>query len=388
MRIGFVTGEYPPMQGGVGAYTRELAAALVQQGHQTFVFTDKKAQGSSEPGIEVSASVKDWNWGSLVQTRRWAQANRLDIVNIQYQTVAFQMAPFVHLLPSRLNGVPTVTTFHDLLVPYLFPKAGPLRYQAILTLARTSDAVIVTNRQDEQRLSVEKGIQRLRHVPIGSNIPDRLPSNYDVNEWRARFEIPPDAIAVGYFGFLNASKGIETLLRGVAMAAKHGANIYLLMIGGRVGSSDPTNALYAQEVDILIEYLDIGSRVKWTGFVHEGEVSGHLHALDLLILPYQDGVSFRRGTFMAGLVHGCAIVTTTPAVELPEIQDGVNVRLIPPESANALSAAIQGLANNPALRKQLQTNARKLSQLFNWDSIAEKTAVLFQEITEASVASL
>src|SRR5512142_765596 len=120
MRIGFVTGEYPPMQGGVGAFTRELAAAMTAQGHEVHIFTDERAKHSSEPSIQVTGMVRDWNWGSLVQARRWAQANRLDMVNIQYQAAAFRMAPFVHLLPSRLNGFPTVTTFHDLLVPYLF----------------------------------------------------------------------------------------------------------------------------------------------------------------------------------------------------------------------------------------------------------------------------
>jgi hypothetical protein len=28
MKIGLITGEYPPMQGGVGAFTQELARAM------------------------------------------------------------------------------------------------------------------------------------------------------------------------------------------------------------------------------------------------------------------------------------------------------------------------------------------------------------------------
>jgi glycosyltransferase involved in cell wall biosynthesis len=35
-----------------------------------------------------------------------------------------------------------------------------------------------------------------------------------------------------------------------------------------------------------------------------------LHAADVLALPFIDGVSERRTSFMAGLSHGCAVVTT------------------------------------------------------------------------------
>jgi glycosyltransferase involved in cell wall biosynthesis len=374
------------MQGGVGGFTRELAAAMAAQGHEVHIFTDERAKHSSEPSIQVTGMVRNWNWGSLVQARRWAQANRLDMINIQYQAAAFRMAPFVHLLPSRLNGFPIVTTFHDLLVPYLFPKAGPLRYQAVLTLARSSDGVIVTNGEDRNRLSTERGIARLKHVPIGSNIPLNPPPDYVRKDWRAQIGVPPEGILAGYFGFLNASKGIETLLQGLAEACKAGLDLYLVMIGGRVGSSDATNIRYAEQIDDLIEDLNIESRLIWTDFVDDAAVSAYLLACDFLVLPFKDGVSFRRGSFMAGLAHGCAIITTTPAADLPELRDGLNVRLIPPESPAALHSAVESLSENVALREQLQTNAQALSRLFNWENIAAETVSFYQEIIESAVA--
>jgi glycosyltransferase involved in cell wall biosynthesis len=38
------------------------------------------------------------------------------------------------------------------------------------------------------------------------------------------------------------------------------------------------------------------------------ELSMHLHASDLLLLPFTDGLSTRRGTLMAGLAHGLPVV--------------------------------------------------------------------------------
>ena len=370
------------MQGGVGAFTHELAHALAQLNHTPFVLTDHRVH-SSDNTINVSGSVQSWNRASLIAAREWAQANRLDIVNIQYEAAAFRMSQIVHFLPRLLGNIPTVTTFHDLLVPYLFPKAGPLRFKAILALARSSGGVIVTNVQDERRLSVEQGITRLCNIPIGSNVEASLPTDFDRGAWRVHHGIPADAVVVGYFGFMNASKGVDILLEGLAKALNT-ANIYLLMIGGRVGSSDATNVTHAEKITGMIEALGLQSRVQWTGFVEDSQVSSALTACDIVALPYRDGVSFRRGSFMAAIAHGCAIITTHPQIELPEVQDRTHALLIPID-ADALAAAIRELANDPGLRANLQANARELAACFTWDRIAALTADFHAEVLGAPV---
>ncbi|MEP7287438.1 MAG: glycosyltransferase family 4 protein [Chloroflexota bacterium] len=375
MRIGFVTGEYPPLQGGVGAFTHELARALVEQHHAIYVLTDHRVPSGSVDAIHVEGRVQGWNRASLFAVRHWAQVNRLDVVNLQYEAAAFQMAQLVHLMPRLLGAIPTITTFHDLLVPYLFPKAGSLRFRALLALARASDGVIVTNAPDEQRLRAEGELKRLCNIPIGSNIAVDLPPGYDRAAWRAKLRIPTEATLVGYFGFINASKGVDTLLEALAQVT----NTHLLMIGGRTGSSDPTNQQAADEIDRLIAGLGLQSRVQWVGFVEGQQVSANLIACDMLALPYRDGVSLRRGSFMAALAHSCAIITTHPDGDLPEVQDRVQALLVPPNSPQALAAAIRELAADPALRESLQTNAGILAERFTWDHIAAQTAAFYRD---------
>jgi glycosyltransferase involved in cell wall biosynthesis len=383
MRIGQITGEYPPMQGGVGAFTQELSKALVALGHEVFVFTDHRAtpQPPDSP-IHVTADARSWGWGMLGRIRRWAAAQQLDVINIQYQAAAYNMSAFIHLLPVRLSDVAVCTTFHDLLVPYLFPKAGPLRYQAVLTLARSSDGVIVTNRGDRERLATEKSLASLRHIPIGSNIAPDPPPDYNRAVWRAALGYQPDDIVVGYFGFLNASKGVDTLLQAVRIARNGGLPVKLLMIGGRTGTSDPANILYAQEIDDLIEELDLTEHITWTGFVDSRKVSGHLLAADMIALPYRDGVSFRRGSLMAALAHGCAIITTNPQVDTPELVGNRHVRLVPAESPTALALAIEDLAKNPELRADMGRNAAKLAADYSWEAIAARTAAFYQDLID------
>lgn len=240
-----------------------------------------------------------------------------DVVHVQYQAAAFGMRPAIHALPWWLRATgakaATAVTFHDLRVPYLFPKAGPARRAALRLLARGSRMVVATNAEDYAELGVEGQHGRLDLIPIGSNIPDAPPEGYDRAAWRAAAGIPAGAVVVAYFGFLNASKGGLTLLDALARLRAAGRDARLVMIGGAVGASDPTNAGYLAAFRAEAAAHGLDAAVAWTGHVAPGAVSGWLHAADVAALPYGDGASYRRGSLLAALAHGCAVVTTLPA---------------------------------------------------------------------------
>jgi glycosyltransferase involved in cell wall biosynthesis len=216
---------------------------------------------------------------------RIARQERLDVLNLQYQAAAYGMHPAVHFLPRRSVRPPVVVTFHDLRVPYLFPKAGPLRWRVVRMLARRADGVIVTNHEDYRRLEREIPRERLALIPIGSNIPPVPPPNYDRDAERARWGVGPDDLLLGYFGFLNESKGGEELIRALARLVADGVPAHLLMVGGRVGTSDPTNRAYAARIDGLIAELGLAERVHWTGYTDPQAVSAGLLATDVCVLP-------------------------------------------------------------------------------------------------------
>ena len=282
----------------------------------------------------------------------------LDVLNVQYQAAAYGMNPAVNFVPRRQRSdrPPVVVTFHDLKVPYLFPKAGPLRWQVVRTMAHRADRVIVTNREDYIRLEAEMATKRLKLIPIGSNISVDPPSGYDRDVERAKWGVAPNDLLLGYFGFLNESKGGEELIQALAHLVEWGAPAHLLMIGGRVGSSDPTNRKYADRIEDLISEFGLGERVHWTGYSRPEGVSAALLATDICVMPYRDGVSFRRGTLHACLLHGRAIVTTRPAVPLPEARDGENMMLVAPRDSWGLAEAVKELASDLILRERLEAD--------------------------------
>ena len=384
LRIGLISGEFPPMQGGVGDFTRELARELVPLGHEVHILANAGCHAENLPdGCFVHPIVERWNWSLARRVSRWVKENGLDVLNLQYQAAAYDMHPAVNLLPGILSDAPLVVTFHDLKVPYLFPKAGPMRWQAVLALARRAAGVIVTNREDRQCLVPALGEQLLTVIPIGSNIAPVPPADYDRSAWRANLGVAPDETLLGYFGFLNESKGGEELFRTLYRLEQAGVPAKLLMIGGRTGSSDPANQAYALRLEQLIESLEVGERIVWTGYVTPEEVSAHLLATDCCLLPYRDGISFRRGSLMAALAHSRPIISTTPAVELPELVHGENVYLAPPLDPAALADAVIALRQDPVLAEKLASGAGRLAQAFRWDEIARQTGEFLERVVRS-----
>ncbi len=396
MRIGFVTGEFPPMEGGVGAFTQELAKALSATGHEIHIITDRQARPLTsqrrvrdllEPVsldfAQLHPVIRHWRWSSVAPIVDIVLRHELDVVNIQYQAAAYNMrSPAINMLPWRLKGVAkTVVTFHDLRVPYLFPKAGRLRETAVQFMARQANGNIATNPADYQQLTAT--IQTpVCQIPIGSNITTYAPNQNQIDKIRDEMGLAKTDFLLGYFGFLNESKGADTLLRAlVQLDDRH----HLVFIGGQTGSSDPdNNQTFLASLRQLITALGLDARVHWTGFVPDERVSAFLHAANVMVMPYRDGVSLRRGTLMAVLAHGRSLITTTPASPTPELVHGENVWLVPPDEPTALAAAVRIVLADESLQNRLGEGAAQVADLFTWDQIAAETAVFFQSLLPSS----
>ena len=380
MRIGMITGEYPPMQGGVGAFTHILAGEMVAQGNEVLVYTRKGAT-STNLRIHLTPVVGNWGIGAVMGAARWAQDYQLDVVNVQYQTAAYGMSPIIHWLPDALRPIPVITTFHDLRYPYLFPKAGRLRDWIVARLAKASTGVIVTNHVDGQCLTHPRGLL----IPIGSNIPRR--ENVNKQAYRAQAGALPDDFLIVFFGLINRSKGLDTLLESLARLRDEGVPAHLAMVGGGAGSSDPTNVEIMREIDAQIQRLYLASLIHKTGYVDDATVSGYLRAADVVALPFADGASYRRGSLMAALEHGCATVTTTPQVEISAFRDGANLYLVPPSDAAALANALRHLYASPDDRARLRGGALELGKRFNWAEIARSTVEWYRNVIGAAAGA-
>lgn len=385
MKIALVTGEYPPMQGGVGDFTREIARALLELGCHVRVVTDwshlDSARNHHARDYDIWPVISPrWGWRDLWRIKN-ATAD-VDLVNVQYQAAAYgDMRIPIHLVPRVITS-PSVVTFHDLRVPYLFPKAGSLRWGAIMEMASRADGIIVTNSDDYQTLSNTAKICHIAEIPIGSNIQCSPPPGFDPESWRSSHGVGKDEFLLGYFGFLNSSKGGESLIRSLALLLEDAVPVRLALIGGQQCTSDPTNEEYDEWVETLQEEMGISGRIIRTGFLSPTDVSAALLSCHAMVMPYRDGASLRRGTLMACLNHGCPTITTEPTTSIPQLQHGENIYLVPVDSPQALVAAVNLLRNDFDRRIMLGNGAKVLSKMFTWDKIALQTIDYFERVVQ------
>ena len=411
MKVCLVTGEYPPMRGGVADYTHFLAEALARYGAETSIITSEKvrvshSQASSALRADVS-TVPNWGHRGIGQAVEIIRAIRPDVVHVQYQAGAFDLNAAISTLPWRLRARSdrprTVVTFHDLKVPYLFPKAGPLRRLANAALVYGADAVVATNAEDAARLAfpaagggdVERALRfgpRLARVPIGSNIPVSPPAGFDRAQWRSRLGVAPDQLLLSYFGFLVPTKGVDVLVAALRELRRRGCGVKLAMIGGSSADlSVSADRSYEQLIRQQTDQPDLRGSVLWTGFTGREEVSANLLASDVCVLPFREGASLRHGTLIAAIAHGLPIVTTAaPAVprlrEGLELLSGVNCLLTAVDDPSAIVDAIEKLASSPELRVRLADGARRLGEGFRWDAIARQSLLTYQAILGGGTA--
>ncbi len=390
MRIGLVTGEYPPMEGGVGAFTEQLARALAALGHEPHIITSRLARPPDAPRklsavrepiplgfAQLHSRINRWRWPSLSAVADIAIRYDLDVVNLQYQAAAFNMrSAAVNYLPWRLRSIaPVVVTFHDLRVPYLFPKAGGLREGVVRRLARTARGCIATNAADYQLLRGWTSAPTAQ-IPIGSNIDTYTPNHVEIEEVRQQLGLRDGDFLLGYFGFLNETKGADALIDALA---RLDGRYHLVFIGGQTGASDPdNNRQFLQALRACIDAAGLSERVHWTGFLGPERVSTYLATADLMVMPYRDGVSLRRGTLMAVLAHGRPLVTSHPPEPAPEFRHGETMWLIPPDDAAAVAEAVTALAADAPLRRALGDAAGQLAHSFGWDRIAAQTVAFYE----------
>ena len=90
MKVLFVTGEFPPMQGGVGDYTREIGLALHELGCDVHVLTS--TQAGPVTALTVHSLVERWGWNCWGMVLDRIRQDQPDIVHVQYQAAAILSA--------------------------------------------------------------------------------------------------------------------------------------------------------------------------------------------------------------------------------------------------------------------------------------------------------
>ncbi len=178
---------------------------------------------------------------------------------------------------------------------------------------------------------------RVVSIPTGIDLDRFKPGARD--EARAALGLDREGALIGIVATLRSWKGHRYLFEAFAGLADRGARLVV------VGDGPQREALEA-----LAKELGIAGRVRFAG--NQADVAPWMRALDLFCLPSYANEGVPQA-LMQAMACGLPVVST-PVGSIAEIvQDGDTGRLVPPEDAQALRAALEALLADEALRARL-----------------------------------
>lgn len=373
-RILFVTGEYPPRIGGVGDHVVRLAAAIAAHGLSCHVATESRSADDSAARVHAVGSRLPLQ--AAVDTLRIVRRVRPEVIHLHYQAGAFarpgEMLGLTRLLRRLAGASRLAVTFHDLHQPYLFPKAGPLRGRLVRGLARSAYAAIYVDDGDRrQAVAQGYGAANSHWIPAGPTIEPPADLG-DRAAARAALGLDARDFIVGFFGFRQRSKGVEVLADALRRPELAGPRTLLALIGA---AAPPTNARRAERPAPSGTFE--GMRLVDTGAQPPGAVSRWLAGCDAIALPFLDGLSARRGSFMNAVAHGVPVVTTLPPVAGSVDVGHDEAAFVPAGDAAALAVALAEIRDRPARRRQLAQGSRAIAARHTWSEIARRTLAAY-----------
>ena len=370
MRICFVSRRYFPAISGMSVYALNLLRELVGAGHDVTMISQyrgdpfgMKVYGGGPPpavpGVRVIGleQLGEQNGGDFEADIATIKATILaeharqpfDILHAQYG----YPCGLAVLEASRATGVPNVVSIQGGDGHWVGSCCETHR----LAMTRVLDhagAVLIGCQSFAQEV-----IDRLHTDPARFTI---VPGAVDV----ARFtpgDRPPDTTPVLlYHGRVDARKGVLDMLEALAPLAAEGP-AFQLLISGIGPTYDETVARIAQ--------LGLDAHARMTGYVDYDDVPAVYRQADIFVSPtYAEGFS---NTILEAMASNLAVVSCRSVGVIDCIRDGENGLLTDPGDIPALTAALDRILTDTALRQRLASAAlEECRRVYSWSAVGRQ----------------
>jgi glycosyltransferase involved in cell wall biosynthesis len=370
-----VTCEYPPITGGVSDHTFLLATALAESGDEVDVWCPPAPEKPEEPdesnaapeipGVTVHLLSSHFGLGAIRTLRRELRALPDDTrILVQWVPTAFGWRmlnlPFALMLfglRGRRLDLYVHETGWEISSRETMRRAlaGVVHRLMTWLAARSARHAFVTVPAWQSRLSFlgAHGLppdEEATWVPIPSNVPDHADSSRVAELRRALLAGGRQRVVVGHFGtFGRFHTGLMPHV--VSRILDEGADRKMLLVGRGGG---------ALRDEIVAARPELATRIVATGGLAPEEVSVHLAACDVLVQPFDDGASSRRGSLMAGVALGRPVIANRGRNTEDVWAEERAIHLTESAAPHALAGALTKLLADPALCDRLSASARRL----------------------------
>ncbi len=389
--------------GGMNVYVRELTRELTRRGIAVDVFTRSQNPhlphivhelGPGGRVIHVPAGPEAPIEKSRILTYlpefiEWVQ-RFVEREGLAYDVIHshYWLSGLAALALRLAWRAPVIHMFHTLgqlknrIARGVEEREPPQRLEAEHRLVREADHLVAATPLEKAQLAWLYGAtpSHITVIPPGVDLQRFRPIPKE--EARRILGFPTERRYVLFVGRIEPLKGLETLMRAVAILAQDcptwTRDFAVVVIGG---DPDATADAEMQRLQQLREELGIGDLVAFLGAKAQETLPYYYNAADVVVMP-SDYESF-------GLVALEAMACGTPVIAsdvgglLYLVRDGETGLRVPRRQPIALARALDRLLRDEELRRRLGENGRRWAQGFGWPIIADHIIGLYHEVLHA-----
>lgn len=376
MRILVLNYEFPPIGGGGGQASAELARALADRGHEIQVLTSSAAgllRSEERDGYRIwrvptgrrsrfKASLMDMAaYISMGLLPGWRLIRRWQ-PEVLHAHFAVPTGVLANLL-ARLTRRPYVLTAHLGDVPGGVPEKTGRWFRWVYRwtprIWREAASVVAVSEYTKELAQGHYDVP-IEVIPNAVALPNEKDLQQQVGD-------PPRLVFAGRF---QPQKNLPSLVRALAEVKDLAWSCVLIGDGPE-----------AEQVDRLLQAEGLLDRVERTGWIEPQAVEARLAASDILVMP-----SRSEGLPVIGvqaLAYGLAFVATRAGGLAELVQDGVNGRACEVGDDACLVEGLRWCLESPERLLQLKRASRAMAERYDLAQIAERYEAILLDARKA-----
>lgn len=382
LKILIVNYEHPPLGGGGGVCTQNVARALVEKGHTVHILTTGAkglARESNEEGVKIfrvpvfgrkdlstasNLSMFTFPMTSIPKGLLLCLKHRYDIINTHFYAPSGPTG----MVLSFITRIPNVLYIHgaDVYDPTRLDKtpAGRGFLSRLLRLSARMQNYIARSiacQSSNTRENIENFIKPRKPVtviPLPFQKPEHPASS------RKDLGLDPKKYYMLSAGRVVKRKGYDYLVQAMPSLDK---NIHLMILGD--GPELPA-------LKSLASSLGVDERIHFLGYISSDEEKFRYYSVcDLYVLSsLHEGMGI---VVQEAMEFGMPLVATNHGGQVDLIKDGVNGILVPPGDPKALAEAIRKVYKSRKLASAFGSRNRELIRGYYAPKIADEYVRLF-----------